>query len=125
MTDNLGNGENVTIANIHVGGTFADSKQRVLNAAARAERGDIVSEDHITFASWDALATVMTTKRFELVRHLHKHPEASIAALARSLKRDYKRVHEDVEALAAAGLVERSASGLRAEYSEIRAQIAV
>ncbi len=110
---------------IHVGGTFADSKRRVLDAVARAEHGDIVAEDHITFASWDALASVMTTKRFELVRHLKHHPEASIAALARSLKRDYKRVHEDVEALAAAGLVERSARGLRSDYSEIRAQIAV
>ncbi|MGL4440119.1 MAG: hypothetical protein ACRCUE_12695 [Bosea sp. (in: a-proteobacteria)] len=110
---------------IHVGGTFADSKRRVLDAASRVECGDIVSEDHITFASWDALASVMTTKRFELVRHLRHHPETSIAALARSLKRDYKRVHEDVEALAAAGLVERSARGLRADYSEIRAQIAV
>jgi predicted transcriptional regulator len=67
----------------------------------------------------------MTTKRFELVRHLNRHPEASIAALARSLKRDYKRVHEDIEALAAAGLVERSERGLWADYSEIRAQIAV
>jgi predicted transcriptional regulator len=110
---------------IHVGGTFADSKRRILDAVARAEHGETLAEDHITFASWDALASVMTAKRFELVRHLHKHPEASIAALARSLKRDYKRVHEDVEALAAAGLVERSARGLRAEYSEIRAQMAV
>ncbi len=110
---------------VHVGGSFADSKRRVLDAVSRAAGGETVTEDHITFDSWEALAAVMTTKRFALVRHLKRHPEVSIAALARSLKRDYKRVHEDVEALAAAGLVERTEGGLRADYSEIRAQIAV
>lgn len=110
---------------IHVGGTLADSKRRVLDALARADQGEVVSKDHITFQSWEAPASVMTTKRFALVRHLHRHPETSIAALARSLKRDCKRAHEDVEALAAARLIERSASGLRADYSEIRALSAV
>jgi predicted transcriptional regulator len=110
---------------IHVGGTFADSKRRFLDAVSRHAQGETVSEDHITFETWEALASVMTPKRMALIRHLHAHPEASIAALARSLQRDYKRVHEDVEALAAAGLVERSARGLRADYSEIRARIAV
>jgi hypothetical protein len=33
---------------IHVGGNFADSKRRVLDAASRAEQGKIVTEDHIT-----------------------------------------------------------------------------
>jgi hypothetical protein len=34
-------------------------------------------------------------------------------------------VHADVEALAAAGLVDRTPTGLRADYGEIRARIAV
>ena len=115
----------MTKLDIHVGGTFADSKARVLDGVARAKAGETVCEDHITFASWEALARVMTTKRFELLRHLHQTPEVSVAALARSLKRDYKRVHEDVEALTAAGLIERGAQGLRADYDEIRTQIAL
>ena len=78
----------MTKLDIHVGGTFADSKARVLDAVARAKAGETVCEDHITFASWEALARVMTTKRFELLRHLHQTPEVSVAALARSLKRD-------------------------------------
>lgn len=115
----------MTKLNIHVGGRFADSKRRVLDAVARAKAGGAVHEDHVTFASWEALAGIMTTKRFALLRHLRRHPEASIAALARSLKRDYKRVHADVEALIAAGLIERGETGLRAGYDEIRAQIAL
>ena len=115
----------MTKLDIHVGGTFADTKARVLDAVARANAGETVCEDHITFASWEALARVMTTKRFELLRHLHSNPEATVAALARSLKRDYKRVHGDVEALTGAGLIERSDRGLRADYDEIRTQIAL
>ena len=115
----------MTKLDIHVGGTFSDTRRRVLNAVARAKAGALVSEDHVTFASWEALASVMTTKRFELLRHLHGHPETTVAALARSLKRDYKRVHEDVEVLSGAGLIDRSDDGLRAEYDEIRTQIAL
>ena len=110
---------------IHVGGSLDDMKRRVVDAVERARRGETVREEHVTFASWEALASVMTTKRFEMLRHLHRNPEASIAALARSLKRDYKRVHEDVEALSQAGLIERGSGGLRAEYDEIRTQIAL
>lgn len=115
----------MTKLDIHVGGSFEDTNKRVLDAVARAKAGENVSEDHITFESWEALAAVMTTKRFAVLRHLHRQPEVSIAALARSLKRDYKRVHSDVDALANAGLIERDNKGLRAEYDEIRTQIAL
>jgi predicted transcriptional regulator len=104
---------------VRVGGGFADAKGRVLNAVARAERDEVVGETQITIETWEALAAVMTPKRFELVRHLHRSPEASVAALARSLGRDDERVHEDVEALLAAGLVGRSEAELTAEYDEI------
>jgi predicted transcriptional regulator len=67
----------------------------------------------------------MTTKRLELLRHLHRHPQSSISALAKSLKRDYRRVHEDAVILAEAGLIERGGNGLRAGYDEIRTVIAL
>jgi predicted transcriptional regulator len=67
----------------------------------------------------------MTSKRFELLRHLRRNPAASVAALARSLGRDYKRVHEDVDALESAGLIERDESGLHADYDQIRTIIAL
>lgn len=46
-------------------------------------------------------------KRLELLRHLHRNPVRTIRALATALGRDYHRVHEDVDALEAAGLLER------------------
>ena len=110
---------------VHVGGGFDAVAKRVARAWHQAERGEKVDEDHLTFVSWNALAKVMTEKRFELLRHLHRFPAASVAALARSLGRDYKRVHEDVEALSAVGLIERDKTGLRADYDEIRTIIAL
>jgi predicted transcriptional regulator len=113
------------VLKVHVGGGFDAVAKRVVDAWRRAERGENVNEDHLTFVSWETLAKVMTPKRFELLRHLHRHPAASVAALARSLERDYKRVFEDVEALTQAGLIERDEAGLRADYDEMRTVIAL
>ena len=43
--------------------------------------------------------------------------------MARDLGQDFKRVHEDVKALEAIGLIEREGGLLRADYDEIRASI--
>ncbi|MFT8244321.1 MarR family transcriptional regulator [Roseomonas sp. BN140053] len=111
---------------IHVGGSFADTKRRVLDAVERAERGEAgAAENHISFESWEALTAVMTPRRFELLRHVHRHPEVSVAALSRALGRDYKRVHEDVEALVAAGLLDRPDGGVRAPFGEIGVLVAL
>ena len=75
--------------------------------------------------SWELLARTLTPKRLALLRHIHRHPATSVAALARMVGRDYKRVHEDVELLTAAGLLERSEGQIRADYDEIRAAIAL
>ena len=72
-----------------------------------------------------SLSAVLTAKRLELQRHLHRHPAASIAALARDLDRNYRRVHEDVEMLTNAGLIDRSGEGLHADYDSIQTNIAM
>ena len=99
--------------------------RRFVDAWHRAERGEEVDEHHLSFESWEGLARVLTGKRLELLRQLRRQPVPSIAELARVLGRDYKRVHADVEALAAAGLIDRTPDGLRADYDEIRTTIAV
>ena len=107
-----------------VGGSLKDAAARVADAWRRAERGEpVATEDNVTFLSWSALASHMTEKRYELLRHLHERPAPSIRALARDLGRDFKRVHEDVRALEAIGLIEREGGLLRADYGEIRASI--
>lgn len=110
---------------IHIGGSFEEAARRFADAWHRAECSEAVGEEHLTFLTWDAFAGTMTGKRLELLRHLHRHPVQSIAALARDLGRDYKRVHSDVEALEAVGLIERDETGLHADYDEIRTAIAM
>ena len=110
---------------IHVDESAEAMARRFIDAWHRAERGEAVDEHHLSFESWAGLASVLTPRRLELLRHLRRHPAVSIAELARALGRDYKRVHVDVEALAAAGLIDRTPAGLRADYGEIHTRIAV
>jgi predicted transcriptional regulator len=110
---------------VHVEESVEASARRFIDAWHRAERGEAVDERHFSFESWEGMTKVLTPKRLELLRHLRRHPAASVAALARAVGRDYKRVHEDVMALVEAGLVDRDEAGLRAEYDEIRATIMV
>jgi predicted transcriptional regulator len=112
---------------VHVGDSAQDFGSRFVDSWNRAERGEPVSERHLSFDSFETLARVLTQKRLEILRHLHRHPAASINALAKAVKRDYRRVHEDVEALAAAGLVDREegGTGLTAPYDAIATRIAL
>jgi predicted transcriptional regulator len=110
---------------IHVEESAEAMARRFIDAWHRAERGEAAPEHHVSFESWAGLASVLTPRRLDLLRHLRRHPAVSIAELARTLGRDSKRVHADVEALASAGLIDRTRAGLRADYHEIRALIAV
>jgi predicted transcriptional regulator len=110
--------------NIVVGGSFDESIERVIDAVRRVDRGeDIEAQRTVSFANWSALAAVMTDKRYALLQHLRAQPAVSIRALARDLGRDFKRVHGDVNALAAAGLVEHDERGWRVDWDEIHTVI--
>jgi predicted transcriptional regulator len=111
---------------IHVGGTFADDAKRIVAAAQRAEAGDPVEpETHISFQDWDTFFRVLTPTRIALPRHIHAHDIPSVRALAQAIGRDYRRVHGDVEALLAAGLIERRGTALATEWDGSDADIDV
>ncbi|WP_207455770.1 MarR family transcriptional regulator [Azospirillum sp. SYSU D00513] len=77
-------------------------------------------------ADWDTLARTLTGRRLDLLRHLRRHPAASVRALAAALGRDYSNVHADVRLLAEAGLIARGADGgLRVEHDAIQLRIAL
>ena len=87
---------------IHVGDNLDAMGQRVVDAWHRAERGELTeasAERHIGFETFELFARVMTPRRLELLRHVHRHPPRSIRALSIALGRDYRRVHADVAAL--------------------------
>ena len=100
-----------------------EASRRFVDVWHRAERGEKFHERHLAFESWEGLASVMTTERYRLLRHLHAHPERSINALALALGRQYRRVHEDVTILERAGLVERSGGEVRATADRLSAEV--
>lgn len=111
---------------ITVGGAMeADAARRFVDAWHRAEHGETFHERHLAFESWDALARVLTGKRMELLRYVRRHKVTSVRALAKALKRDYSNVHADVQALTAAGLLDATDDGVRADYDAIETKIAI
>jgi len=111
---------------ITVGGAMEDeAARRFVDAWHRAERGETFHERHLAFESWDALARVLTGKRMELLHHVRRHKVTSVRALAKALGRDYSNVHADVQALRAAGLLDATDTGVRADYDAIETKIAI
>jgi predicted transcriptional regulator len=115
---------------VHVGDDLETIGERVIDAWHRAERGELTgqsAEIHIGFENWETMIRTLSPKRLELLRHVHRHPAKNIRALAQALGRDYRRVHEDVEALGAAGLLDRGKQGVRTEYDafDVRMRVAL
>jgi predicted transcriptional regulator len=59
---------------VHVDESAEAMARRFIDAWHRAERGQAVDEHHLSFESWEGLARVLTGKRLELLRHLHRTP---------------------------------------------------
>jgi predicted transcriptional regulator len=107
-----------------VGGSLQEDLAAFEDVWKRAEGGEGVEPEVIhAFESWSALASVFTGERYRLLRHLHAHPEPSVSALARSLGRQFRRVHADVAALEEAGLVDRTEGIVRTTADRITAEI--
>ena len=111
-----------------IGDTLETMGERVVDAWHRAERGELTPENperHIGFETFERFARVMTPRRLELLRDVHRHPPRSVRALSFALGRDYRRVHEDVEALVNAGLLDRDGTALRADYDTVRMETSI
>jgi predicted transcriptional regulator len=108
---------------IHVEDSLDEIGEWAIDAWHRMERGEDVHEKHVSFENWETMVRVLSPKRLELLRHVHQNPAKNIRTLAQALGRDYRRVHEDVEALAAAGLLDRDKDGVRADYDAFDVQM--
>ena len=111
---------------VAVGGAMEDdASRRFVDAWRRAERGETFHERHLAFENWDALARVLTGRRMELLHYVRRHNVSSVRALAKALERDYSNVHADVQALAAAGLLDATDGSIKADYDTIETRIAI
>ncbi|WP_051542950.1 hypothetical protein [Thiothrix lacustris] len=65
----------------------------------------------VGFKDMSQMLSVFTPKRWDLLAALREQGAMSIAELARTLQRDYKNVHNDVERLMEWLAIERDAQG--------------
>jgi predicted transcriptional regulator len=97
--------------------------QAALAAFARAwrqSRAGRKTAPKLAFGNIGELFSAVSEKRLELIRHVAAHEGLQIRPLARALRRDYKNVYTDVQALLDLGLLEKDAhGGLHAPFDEI------
>lgn len=99
--------------------------KRFIGTWHKLERGEKERETNLTFFDLNQLVSTLSPKRLALLRHVHAHPARSVAALAKTLARDYKRVHEDVSVLEHAGLLVREDRLIKAPYDHVQANVSL
>ncbi|HKT74557.1 MAG TPA: hypothetical protein VJQ47_16835 [Steroidobacteraceae bacterium] len=109
---------------VHVG-TAEDMGRRFVDAWRRTERGERVREEHLTFVDFKQLLGTLSDERLRLLKEVRRESADSVRQLAERLGRDYKNVHDDVERLTAAGLLEREDGHVMAPYETILAEMSL
>lgn len=109
---------------VHVG-TAEDMGRRFVDAWRRASHGERVREEHLTFVDFKQMLGTLSDERLRLLKEVRREGAASVRELAARLHRDYKNVYDDVERLAAAGLLERDDGRLTAPYETILAEVSL
>ena len=94
-------------------GNEGETAQEFVEAWRRTERGEPpeVPIAHLYFPDLETLLRTLTSQRLALLKTLYAVGPVSIRALAKTLGRDYKNVHTDIQALQHVGLVTRQRDG--------------
>ena len=100
--------------------TLQPDWRAALRAAGRSARVATYQGEVLNFESPGQVFSRLSEKRWDIVRALQGQGELAVRELARRVGRDVKRVHEDVQALAELGLLERSeAGGVLCPFAEV------
>ncbi len=91
--------------------TLQPDWRAALGAAGRRAQATSYQGEVLNFESPGVFFGRPTERRWALVQVLQGQGELAVRELARRVGRDVKRVHEDVQALADLGLVERGVGG--------------
>lgn len=91
--------------------TLQPDWQGALRAASALAAASTYQGEVLNFESPAHFFGQLTERRWALVRACQGQGDLSVRELARRVGRDVKRVHDDVVALAALGLLERTEGG--------------
>ena len=83
-----------------------EKERHIARQLDRGERDPHWAQDTLYFTSLEELRQVLTDRRLELLRLIHKERPDSIKALATLAGRDLKNVNADVHLLARLGLLD-------------------
>lgn len=97
--------------------------RRFVTAWRQTEKGERFYERELEFASWKELAGMLSPRRLQLLRSVRRHEGESIRALSKRLRRDYRNVYTEVQALRAAGMLEIREEGVWVEYDAVAVRI--
>ena len=102
-------------------------KEEFLYAWDRAEQDLIdVPEERLYFLDAVTFFKVLTKGRIALLKELYKSGETSIRKLSQLLERDCKNVHQDIQLLIKAGLIEQGANKrISVPFDKINAEISL
>ena len=96
----------------------ASARQVIRQRFKQAKQGEYQGE-YLSFESPTALFRAITPKRWELISKLQALGTVSQRELARQLKRDVHRIHDDIKALKNLGLVEQNHNGVFVPFTTI------
>ncbi|ASO09257.1 transcriptional regulator [Salmonella enterica] len=87
--------------------------------AARAMNGDFIGASLI-FPTVEQLAkTMLTPNRWQIIKAMEGKPAMSIRELARTVRRDFRGVYNDIQALLSGGVLSREENKIILPYDRI------
>jgi predicted transcriptional regulator len=105
--------------------TFGIASQEDVSRRAKAAFRGEAQGAHISFATPELLFSLMTAKRWQIVRVMAGAGPLSIREVARRVGRDIKAVHGDVQALLAAGILHKADGRVVFPYEAVHVDVLV
>ena len=104
---------------IQIGGSAEEIGEAFIAAWHRAEAGDLTPERPVlVFESLNGFKAAFSNARLEILDALADGPAPSITALAGRVGRPYRRVYDDVAALASTGAIRKTGRQLTLAAAE-------
>lgn len=95
------------------------SNEDITRDVLRFAEGDADAKPRISFDTHERMVSLLSGKRWEILRVMSGAGPLSIREIARRVGRDIKAVHGDVTALAASGVIDRAGARVVFPYDRI------
>ncbi|AYN27175.1 transcriptional regulator [Buttiauxella sp. 3AFRM03] len=99
--------------------TVDDAFRVAMADASRAMNGDFIGAE-LVFPTVEQLAkTMLAPNRWQIIKAMEGEPAVSIRELSRTVKRDFRGVYNDVQALLSGGVLDKEGDKIVLPYDRI------